>query len=68
VSVPVAVATEFVLNSLIKLAESSARIRAVQAAGRDKLNLAEWQAILEGNDQARSDAQAAVDNAIIEGR
>lgn len=67
-SVPVAVATEFVLNSLIKLAESSARIRAVQAAGRDKLNLAEWQAILEGNDQARSDAQAAVDNAIIEGR
>ncbi len=55
------------MESLIKLAESSARIRAAQAEGRS-LSRSEWQDIVEGNDQARSDAQAAVDNAIAEGR
>lgn len=66
-SVPISIAADFVLTSLIKLAESSARIRAAQAEGRT-LTRMEWQDIVEGNDQARSDAQAAVDRAIAEGR
>jgi hypothetical protein len=66
-SIPISIAADFVLNSLIKLAESSARIRAAQAEGRG-LTQMEWHDIVRANDQARSDAQAAVDNAIIEGR
>lgn len=54
------IAAEFIFNSLIKLAESSARIRAANAEGRG-LTAMEWQDIVGGNDQARSDAQAAVD-------
>lgn len=66
-SVPIQVATEFVLTSLIKLAEASARIRAAQAEGRG-LTSSEWQDIITANDTARSDAQDAVDQAIAEGR
>lgn len=61
-TVPISIATEFVLNGLAKLAEASARIRAARAEGRDHLNP------MEGNDQARSDAQASVDLASAEGR
>lgn len=67
-SVPIAMAADFVLNSIIKLAESSARIRAAQAAGRDKLTPEEWQGILSTNDGARAAAQEATDLAIAEGR
>lgn len=67
-SVPVTVAADFILNSIIKLAESSARVRAAQAAGRDKLTPEEWQSILSPNDAARAAAQEAVDLAIAEGR
>lgn len=67
-SVSVAIAADFVLNSIIKLAESSARIRAAQAAGRDKLTPEEWRDILSTNDAARAAAQEAVDQAIAEGR
>lgn len=66
-SIPISIAADFVLTSLIKLAESSARIRAAQAEGRS-LTRAEWQDIVESNDQARLDAQDAVDLAIAEGR
>lgn len=66
-SVPVTIAADFVLNALIKLAEASALIRKAQAEGRT-LTHAEWSDIIESNDNARADAQDAVDNAIIEGR
>jgi hypothetical protein len=67
-SVPIAMAADFVLNSIIKLAESSARIRAARDQGRDRLTPEEWQDILSANDAARAAAQAAVDRAIAEGR
>ena len=67
-SVPITVATEFVLNSLIKLAEASALIRAVRTEGRSEVTEMEWRDIIEMNDNARADAQDAVDNAIAEGR
>lgn len=67
-SVPIATAADFILNSIIKLAESSARIRAAQSEGRDKLTPEEWQSILSANDAARATAQEAVDRAIAEGR
>jgi len=67
-SVPVTMAADFVLNSIIKLAESSARIRAAQAEGRDKLTPEEWSGILAGNDAARVAAGEAVDRAIADGR
>lgn len=66
-SVPIAMAADFVLNSIIKLAESSARIRAAQAEGRE-LTPEEWQGILSVNDAARATAQEAVDRALAEGR
>lgn len=67
-SVPIAMAADFVLNSFIKLAESSARIQAARAAGRDRLTVEEWQEILATNDAFRATAQEAVDRAIAEGR
>jgi len=67
-SVPIAMAADFVMNSIIKLAESSARIRAAREQGRDKLTTEEWRSILDSNDAARADAQEAVDRAIVEGR
>ena len=67
-SVPISIAADFVLTSIIKLAESSARIKAAREEGRTELTRMEWQDIIEGNDNARSDAQAAVDQAAAEGR
>ena len=63
-SIPVAVAADFVLNSLIKLAESSARIQAARAEGRTTLTTQEWNNIIATNDAARAAAQTAVDRAL----
>ena len=66
-SVSVDIALDFVLNGLAKLLEASERIKAARAEGRG-LTLMEWHEIVQGNDQARSDAQAAVELAKSEGR
>lgn len=67
-SIPITVAADFVLNSLIKLAESSARIQAARAAGRDHLTTEEWADVIGENDAVRAAAQAAVQRAEAEGR
>lgn len=67
-SVSTAVALEFAINGLLKYAETAARIRQMQAEGRDKLTPMEWQQIVSDNDAARVAAQDSVDRAIAEGR
>lgn len=67
-SISAAAASEFVINGMLKYAESLSRIRAIQAEGRDKLTLEEWRQVVADADAARAVAQDEVDRAIAEGQ
>jgi hypothetical protein len=67
-SISAAAASEFIINGMLKYAESLARVRAIQAEGREKLTPEEWRQIVSDADAARAVAQDEVDRAIAAGR